>query len=116
MILETPKNKTILIDWNIFMFRAIFTWRINKQIPATYTALAMLIGVLKKIGCHPDDNIILAIDSPKGSWRRNYDKNYKSNRREKRQTFEDIPWSQMFVDFRALLDKLEVATPFQAIV
>jgi len=97
------------------MFRAIFSWRKAKQIPPTYTALSMMIGVLRNIGCHPDDIIILAIDSPKGSWRRNYDANYKANRREKRESFDDIPWKKFFSDFRVLLDKVNIATPFHSI-
>jgi 5'-3' exonuclease len=106
------EDKIILIDWNVFVFRSIFAWRNNKAIPPTYTALSMLISCLKKIGCHPDDTIILAIDSPKGSWRKQIDVQYKANRKEAREKFTDINWSEMFGMFRKLIPQLVASTPF----
>ena len=112
---ETKTNKVILIDWNIFVFRSIFAWRLNKKIPPTYTALNMLISILRKIGCHPDDRIILAIDSPKGSWRKQHDKNYKANRKEKRESFKDVNWSDIFRQFDSLIENIKIATPFDIV-
>ena len=112
MTSEIQKNKVILVDWNIFVFRSIFAWRNNRSITPTYTALNMLISCLKKIGCHPDDTILLAIDSPKGSWRKQHDRNYKANRKEKRESCKDINWSELFSQFNRLADNINESTPF----
>ena len=110
------KNKVILVDWGIFMFRSIFCWKNNRNVPPTYTTLSMLISCLKTIGCHPDDLIIIAIDSPLGSWRRDIDFQYKANRKANREKHKDINWTEMFTMFKDLLIKLKEATPFIQIV
>lgn len=105
-------SRVIIVDWNIFVFRSIFACEHNKAVPPTYTALSMLISCLKHIGCHPDDLIILAIDSPKGSWRRQVDPAYKANRKEQREKHKDIDWTKTFLSFNKLLEDLKVSTPF----
>ena len=108
-------NKIIVVDWNIFMFRAIFACEHNKQgIPPTYSALNMLISSLRIIGCHPDDLIIMAIDSPKGSWRKQIDPAYKANRREQREK-HDIDWNSTFALFKNFIGQLKISTPFSFI-
>lgn len=97
------------------MFRSIFCWERNRSVPPTYTTLSMLISCLKTIGCHPDDLIILALDSPKGSWRKEIDPAYKANRKESREK-HDINWTEMFDMFKDLLLKLKLATPFVQVV
>jgi 5'-3' exonuclease len=106
--------KVVIVDWNILVFRSIFAWETssNRGIPPTYTALSMLVSCLKAVSCHPDDLIILALDSPKGSWRREVDANYKANRKEQREKHKDIDWSSMFSSFKYLLAKLQSSTPF----
>jgi 5'-3' exonuclease len=108
------KNKVVLVDWNIFVFRAIYACEHNKGegIPPTYTALSMLLSCLKHIGCHPDDLIIMAIDSPKGSWRRQVDSAYKANRKEQREKHTDIDWPKTFASFKSLVESLKISTPF----
>ncbi|MEK7549065.1 MAG: hypothetical protein AAB496_01065, partial [Patescibacteria group bacterium] len=88
--------KVILVDNNIFIFKSIFSWERNRSISPTYLYLSMLISCLKTIGCHPDDLIILAIDSPLGSWRRDIDSQYKANRKANREKHKDINWTEMF--------------------
>lgn len=106
--------RVIFVDYSVFVHRAIFSWRISpsKQIPATYTGLSMIFGSLARVGLSPDDLIIFACDSPKGSWRREVDSAYKANRKEKRAKFEDIDWSKQYSDFNLLAQNLEVSTPF----
>uniref|UniRef100_A0A6M3K347 Putative exonuclease n=2 Tax=viral metagenome TaxID=1070528 RepID=A0A6M3K347_9ZZZZ len=108
-------SKVVLVDFNIFMFRSIFAWEKSRNMLPTYTTLSMLIACLKAVGCHPDDLIILAIDSSKGSWRKDIDPAYKANRREAREK-HDINWDEMFSMFKDLLNKLKEATPFVQIV
>jgi len=107
-------NKLIILDYNIFLFRAIFAWRKNKEIPPTYTCLNMMLSSLRKIGIDPFDEIILACDG-KGNWRKDYEKEYKANRKAFRESFEDINWSEMFDDFDELLNNLNAGTTWQVI-
>lgn len=107
--------KVIFLDYGVFMHRAIFAWRNSKAIPPTYTALSMMIANLKRIGVSPEDLIIVAIDSPAGSWRREIDKDYKANRKAKRDEQKDIDWDKMFGEFNRLKTNLEISTPFAII-
>lgn len=109
------KEKIIFIDWGIFLFRAIFAWRNNKEIPATYTCLNIILSHLKKIGISPLDKIIIAVDSKEGSWRKEILKEYKANRKEFRESFTDIDWEKMYADFKDLLSNLNESTPFNII-
>jgi len=108
-------NKIVFLDWGVFVHRAIFSWRNNRAVPPTYTAQSMIIACLKRIELTPEDLIVIAVDSPKGSWRRDVDRKYKADRKEKRESFEDINWSQQFYYFDRLLNNLEQSTPFHAI-
>lgn len=107
------KNKAILIDHGSFQFRAIFNYEKNRQIPPTYTYLRMLLSCLKKIGVDKEDIIILAIDSKHGSWRKNFDLNYKKGRKEARQK-HNINWQQMWDMFNDLVIRLNIGSPFHA--
>lgn len=106
--------KVILIDFNIYMFRSIFSWYKNKQIPATYATLVMMLGDLRRVGLNKDDIVIMAIDSPLGSWRRQLDKSYKSTRKDFREKFK-IDWDYMFKQFNKLLTILDMYTPWHVI-
>lgn len=106
-------NKVIFIDWGVFMFRAIFASLNNPAIPATYTALNMVISCLKRIGIDPDDRVIVAIDSGK-SWRKSVDFSYKANRKEAREKFP-IDWDKEFASFDWLLGKIDEATDWNIV-
>lgn len=113
-ILDKIKNKLIVIDWGMVSHRAIFSWRNRKEIPAEYTACAMLISYLRKIGIEPMDEVIIAVDA-KNNWRKEIDKEYKANRKEIREKFTDIPWSEMYGRMDALLQKLDDGTSYHII-
>lgn len=108
-------TKIVIIDNGALMFRSIFGWERNKTIPATYSYLNMLIANLKRLDMSPDDIVIIAVDSPKGSWRKDIDKDYKANRREAREKHKEINWQHMFDSFGKLLECLKVATPFHVL-
>lgn len=108
-------KRIILVDINYFMFRAIFAHANSKQAPSTYIALRMLISNLKKVGVSDKDLVILAVDSPKGSWRRDVDPQYKANRKENREK-HDINWTEEFKAFNELYEKLDSATPFHVVI
>jgi len=107
-------SRVLLIDFNVFMFRAIFSWYKNKKPAATYTALNMILSCLKRVEIKKDDIVIISLDSPKGSWRREYDFKYKANRKALREKY-DINWDAMFNMFTSLLYKLDMFTPFHVI-
>ena len=106
------KNKTIILDFGIFQFRSIFATLNNPTIPATYTCLAAIIGCLKKIGVTKSDNIIIACD--KGSWRKDFSKEYKADRAEKRKK-SPIDWQSEFEKMNQLLQTLDLSTIFHVI-
>jgi hypothetical protein len=97
------------------MFRAIYGWKNNQAIPPTYICLVSIISNLKRVGLTPNDRVIIAVDSPKGSWRKEIDSNYKANRKEKREK-EDINWKEVFSAFSTLIEQLETCTPFHVII
>jgi 5'-3' exonuclease len=108
-------NKIILVDWGGIMFKSIFAWFKRRDIIPTYTAVTMLIGDLMKVGLDPTDTVIIAIDSPLGSWRKEVDANYKANRKEARAKY-DIDWEYMFKIFDDLSQQIEANSPFHLIV
>jgi len=106
-------SKVIVCDWGILSHRAIFATAHNPGVPATYTCLSMMIGNLKRIGVTPDDTIIVAVDS-RGSWRKEYEKEYKGDRAKKRKE-SNIDWTKEYSQMEWLLQKLEEATKFHII-
>ena len=108
------KNKLIVLDYGIFLHRAIFSWRNNKQIPPEYIALNMIISCLRHIGVEPMDEIIVACDG-RGNWRKQLEEEYKANRKQFRESFEDINWKDMYSRFDILLDNLDKGTDWHII-
>ncbi len=109
-------KRAILCDFSVFMFRSIFGAYKNKdnQIPATYSCMSMILSCLKELKATSDDTIIIAVDSPKGSWRKDHDKEYKGNRKAAREKF-DIDWKHEFQAFQYLRDNLRECTPFKVV-
>jgi len=96
------------------MFTSIFAWYAHKQMSPCYTAVTMILGDLRKVGLNEEDLVIIAADSPEGSWRKDVDSNYKANRREAREK-HDINWKQQFASFDNLLCNLDMNTPFHVL-
>jgi 5'-3' exonuclease len=97
------------------MFKSIFSWERDRRFASTYTATSMLLGDLRKVGLDKDDTVIIAVDSPKGSWRKDIDKQYKANRKARREEHKDIDWKKQFEDFRIFLEKIDMYSPFNVI-
>lgn len=108
------KNKVIIIDFSIFMFRAIFASKHNKQVPPTYTCLSMIISALRKVGVNPTDKVIVACDYGR-SWRKELSKEYKADRKEQREKHTDINWTQLFKDFNKLIEDLDISTHWRIV-
>jgi 5'-3' exonuclease len=97
------------------MFRSIFAHRNNPQVPATYTYSRMIIGDLKKVAVTSEDMIIMAQDYGK-SWRKDIDKNYKAQRKAKREEAEDAEWwKNIFETFNNFFPLIEKSLPFHFI-
>jgi len=107
-------EKVILVDWGYFMFTAIYQNYRDDNLPSTFLALTMLFSALKKVGIERDDLVIIACDSEQGSWRKQLDSNYKSNRAEIRAK-QDIDFEKEFKKFDEMLANLNLATPFHII-
>lgn len=106
-------QRIIFVDFSVFMFRSIFGSYKQKdnKIPATYSTMSMILASLKEVKATSEDKIIIACDSPKGSWRKDYDSDYKGNRKAKRDTF-DIDWKAEFENYRVLKLNIAANTPF----
>ena len=106
-------SKVIVLDWGIYSHRAIFATVNNPKIPATYTCLSMILGNLKRIGVDPDDKIIVAVDS-RGSWRKQLEKDYKGDRKQKRKE-SPIDWDSEYRKMGELLNTLDSATDWNIV-
>lgn len=106
-------GKIIVLDWGIFLHRSVFASWDNPKAKPTYTCMSMVLGNLKRIGVEEDDIIILACDFMK-SWRKDYEKEYKGDRAKKRAE-SPIDWKNQYQQFNALLDKIDMSTPWHII-
>jgi len=101
-------GKIIIIDFGCIMFSAIFAHKYTPSIPVAYTTLNMVLANLLRIGVNSEDTIMIACDEGH-SWRKSFDKSYKSDRKAKREK-TDIDWKYMFEQMNNLLIKLDIST------
>lgn len=94
------KNKVIVIDWSIFLHKAIFCLVHNPSIPATYNAVNMILSTLYRVGVDPDDTIVVALDA-RNSWRKDFETAYKGDRKEKKKA-SGIDWDYWYEEFTKL--------------
>jgi 5'-3' exonuclease len=108
------KQKVVIVDNGYLMHRAIFSFRVNPSgVPVTYLYLRMMIACLNKLGLDYEDKIIVAMDSPLGSWRRAIDPQYKAQRKENREALENADWwKEIYKDFKEFNEKLRRAVPW----
>ena len=107
------KNKTVILDWSIFLFRSAYASIHTPAIPITFTALSMIIGNLKRIGLEPDDTVIVAMDG-KGNWRKEFEPSYKGNRKEQREK-SGLDFDKIFKDFDSLIEEVDQATNWHVV-
>jgi len=101
------KEKIIVVDWSIFLHMATYaSTRMSMQ--ATYMAMTMILGNLKKIGVDPCDEVIIACDY-KGSWRKDYIPQAKADRQAVKDK-SGIDWDKIYSEFNELLEKVGVST------
>jgi len=108
------KGKIIVVDWGCIIFSAIYAQKYTPTIPIGYTITNMVLANLLKVGVNPEDTIIIACD--KGhSWRKEYDVQYKSDRKEKREKHTEINWTIIFEQINKLLLQLDISTNWHII-
>jgi hypothetical protein len=115
-ILETieTNKKIVFVDSSYIFFRALFACRNIDRAQLLYQQ--MLFGSLRRLNLNIDDIVILALDSPKGSWRKDHDQLYKSNRKADREKHKDIDWNNAFKLFEKTISKIYYATNFHVIL
>ncbi len=104
------KNKVVVLDYGFYLHTSAYAYIADSSRPASYTCLTMIIGDLKRIGVHPDDIIIIAVDfhgEDYSSWRKLYEPEYKGNRKK-------LPL-ELYEQMNYLLEKLNEATNFHII-
>jgi len=99
--------KVIAIDWSNFLFMSAFA-SLHLSTPATYTAMSMILGNLKRIGVDKDDLILVCCDYL-GSWRKEYEVKYKGDRAEKRAK-SPVDFDRIFKEFNWMLEQIEEGT------
>jgi len=97
-------DKLIIIDFSVYLHRAVFSLKFNPSVPATYTAMSMIISSLGRIGVTPDTTIMMVMDGRK-SWRKDIETEYKGNRKEHRDA-SGIDWNYWFVEFSDMVDRI----------
>lgn len=97
-------GKVIVLDWGIITHKAIFSLKFNPTIPVTFTALNITIGLLYRMDVEPDDIIIVACDG-RNSWRKDFELEYKANRKERRED-SGIDWTDCFAKLGKMADEL----------
>lgn len=107
-------GKVIVIDLNIFTFRAVFAWEHNRAMSMPYIVYNMLLSALSKIGVDPTDEIIVAIDG-KGNWRKDYEPNYKGNRKEQRESHEGLDWKDIFNKWTQIKEQIDKGTDWHIV-
>ena len=106
-------NKVIFVDFSIFLYAGVFSSaKIGQYAP--YLSLKSVIACLKCIEIEPDDIIILAVDSGKGSWRKELEPVYKANRKDIRDK-TGLNWDKHFQDYNEMLGQLDIGSPFYII-
>jgi len=106
---NTPQiQRLIIIDWSVILHKAIFALKFNPGVPATYTAMSMILGTLSRIGVEPDDVVIFAMDG-RHSWRKDIESAYKGNRKAHREE-SGIDWDHWFKEFEKLAHDLNQYT------
>jgi len=106
------KEKIIAVDWSIFLNMATHA-ATNLSLPATYLAMTMILGNLKKIGVNDNDKIFICCDYL-SSWRKSFIKTTKEDRKELREK-SNIDWDKIYKDFDELLLKVDLGTDWHVL-
>ena len=106
-------TKVIFVDFSIFLYAGVFSAaKINQYAP--YLSLKSVLACLKCIEINKDDIIIFAVDSGKGSWRKELEPCYKANRKDIRDK-TGLDWDKRFEEYNAMLEQLDKSSPFHII-
>lgn len=120
-------SKVILIDSNVISHIAIFSWggmqKLKSEGKLQKDALIMEVdyiyfntiqSYLKKVGVDRDDLIIVCVDA-RNSWRKFFLDTYKGQRREFRESHEEINWLDKWGKIDRINNLLNQSTNWQFI-
>ncbi len=113
-------KQLIIFDCGYLTHRAIFAWGAAKKrnladgleddpIVASYSYLNTIYSTLRKIGIHKDTKILFAQDGW-NSFRRAFYPPYKAQRKEFRESHEQIDWKKQYKIINGLERKLHEST------
>lgn len=116
-----PKSRIIIVDWGFYTFASINAYSSIKLkklsnpnlflAPLEWYTQNMLYSDLKKVGVTIFDQVMIAVDY-KSSWRKNFDENYKGNRKGLREKQTHINWDESFNIINDLLNRIDHGTTF----
>lgn len=108
------KPKILCIDISEVFFTSVFANRRMKMTPGVQFAMSIEWLVLRKIfsyiRAYPDREVYLMGDG-KNSWRKEVDPNYKGQRKEQRDKYEDLDWDDIFKKYSQLVSAIDTFTP-----
>jgi len=118
-------KKLIVFDSGYMTHRSIFLWGSQKKlklaegieedpIPASYGYLNAVYGTLKKIGYTKEDKVLFAQDGW-NSFRKAFYLPYKAQRKEFRESHEQINWDKQYKIINNLEKTLHKTTPWNFI-
>ncbi|HEY0089761.1 MAG TPA: hypothetical protein VGB37_13015 [Candidatus Lokiarchaeia archaeon] len=96
-------NRIVIVDGGFVLHRSVLAFKNTEEsspfLRPTFYFLRMIIGYLKRLKIDLDDQIIIALDG-RNSWRKDYDPNYKANRKINREKQADAEWwNERFAEF-----------------
>lgn len=104
----------VAIDFSEVFFTCIFSnWRmrhtpgIDMVMPVEWMVLRKIFSYIK---AYPTHEVYLFADGTH-TWRKDVDPNYKANRKDQRDKYEDIDWTDMFQKYADMLSALDLFTP-----
>ena len=105
-----PKQ-ILAVDFSELFFSSIFGWRRACQMGTT---LPLEFMVLKKLFSYckafPGREIYIMCDGTK-TWRKEVYPNYKAQRKEQRDKYEDLDWTDLFAKYGRMISTIENFTP-----
>lgn len=115
----SEKSKILCIDISEVFFTSVFANRRMRMIPGIKMVMSIEWLVLRKIfsyiRAYPDREVYLMGDG-KNSWRKEVDPNYKGQRKEQREKYEDIDWDDLFKRYSQLISTIDTFTPMNVYI
>lgn len=104
-------KQILAIDFSELFFSSIFGWRracqMGNKLPLEFMVLKKLFSYCKAF---PGREIYIMCDGTK-TWRKEVYPEYKAQRKEQRDKYEDLDWTDLFVKYGQMISAIENFTP-----